>query len=43
MCGDLNVNGLQRLMYLDIWPLVGRTIWEGVEGVALFKEVCHWG
>lgn len=34
---------LQRLIYLNAWFLVGGTVWEVLGGVALLKEVCHWG
>jgi len=38
-CGGLNEHGLHRLMYMNTWFLAGRTIWEGLEGVALVEEV----
>ena len=31
-----------RLVYLNAWFPAGRTVWEGLGGVALLKEVCHW-
>jgi hypothetical protein len=31
-----------RLIYLNTWSSVGGTLWEGLEGVALLEEVCHW-
>ena len=42
-CGGLNENGLHRLIYLNAWSAVGRTVWEGLEGVVLLEEVCAWG
>jgi hypothetical protein len=27
---------------LNTWFPVGGTVWEGLEGVALFEKVCHW-
>lgn len=42
-CADLNLHGSHRLRYLNMWCLVGGTDWKGLEGVALLKEVCHWG
>jgi hypothetical protein len=41
--GSLNENGHHRLIYLNTWCLVGRTAWEGLEGVALLEKVSHWG
>jgi hypothetical protein len=40
--GGLNENGPHRLMHLNALSIVGETVWEGLEGVALL-EVCHWG
>ena len=37
----LNENVLHRLICLNIWSLVGGTIWEGLGGVALLQEVYH--
>jgi hypothetical protein len=33
--GALNENGLYRILCLNIWSPVGRTVWEGLVGVAL--------
>ena len=41
-CDGLNENGPHRLIYLNAWLRVGRTVWEGIGGVALLEEVCHW-
>jgi hypothetical protein len=35
-------NGSHRLMCLSTWFPVGGTIWEGLGGLALLKEGCHW-
>ena len=47
ICGGLNDSGPHRLKYLDVWSLLGGTIWEGLWSVALLEEVCHgdgsWG
>jgi hypothetical protein len=37
-CEGLNENGLQRVMYLNTWPLVGGTVWEELGGVASLEE-----
>lgn len=42
-CDCLNDDGLHRLVYLEAWPPVGRTIWEELGGEALLKEMCHCG
>lgn len=42
-CGGLNGNGPHRLICLTAWALGSGTACEGLEGVALFKEACHWG
>lgn len=42
-CGALNENAPHRLMCLNTWYPVSRTVWEGLGGVALLKEMCHWG
>ena len=31
-----------RLMSLNAWSSIGGTVWEGLEGVSLLVEVCHW-
>jgi hypothetical protein len=36
-----NENGRHRLIYLNAWFSVGRTIRKGLGGVALLEEVCH--
>lgn len=41
-CGGLNKNGFQRLMYLNTCFQFGRTVWEGLRGGALLKEVCYF-
>lgn len=41
--GGLNKNGLHRFIFLNIWSPVGGTVQEGMEGVTLLDEVCHWG
>ena len=41
-CGSLNENGPHRLVYLSAWSIVGRTVLEGLGGVALLEKVCHW-
>lgn len=42
-CAGLNENGPYRLMYLDVWSLVGVMIWEGSGDVVILEEVWHWG
>ena len=42
-CGGLNENSPHRLIYLNTWSPVGRTVLEGLESMALLEEVCHWG
>jgi hypothetical protein len=32
--------GPHRLICLSSWSLAGRTIWEGLGGVALLEEIC---
>jgi len=41
-CRGLDGNGPQRLMCVNTWSPVGKTVWEGLGGVALLEEVCHW-
>ena len=43
VCGCLNKNGLLRLMCLNSWSSVSGTLWEGLGGVTLSQELCHWG
>jgi hypothetical protein len=39
----LKKNAPYRLMYLNTWSPVSATVWEGLGGVALLEEVCHYG
>ena len=41
-CGSLNDNFFHKLICLDTWSSVGRTVWEGLGGVVLLKKLCHW-
>ena len=41
-CGGLNETGPHGVKCLNSWIPVGGTVWEGLGGVALFEEVCHW-
>lgn len=41
MCGDLKATGFHKLIYLNAWFLVSRTVWEGFGGVALLEKGCH--
>lgn len=34
---------LQRLIYLDTWSSVDKTLGEELEGIALLEEVCDRG
>lgn len=36
-------NGSRRLVHLNSCSTVGEIVWEGLKGVALLEEVCHWG
>jgi hypothetical protein len=40
-CGGLNENGPQRFIHLNTWSLVGGSIWEVLEDIALLEEVCN--
>jgi hypothetical protein len=42
-CSGLNENRPHRLICLNAWLSVGGTVWEGLGGVAFWKEVCHRG
>lgn len=42
-CGGLNAKDPHRLIFLNIWSPTGGPIWEGLGGMALSKEVWHWG
>lgn len=39
----LNMNGPHRLIWLNIWSLIGRPVWEEFGGTALLEEACYWG
>jgi hypothetical protein len=41
-CGGLNENGTHRLICLNAQSPLGRTVWEGLGGVASLKEMCYW-
>ena len=41
-CGGLNENGTHRLIRLNAQSPLGRTVWEGLGGVASLKEMCYW-
>ena len=38
----LNENSHHRLIYLDTCSVIGGTVWEGLGGLAVLGEVCHW-
>lgn len=42
-CGSLNKNGPYWLIYLNVCFSVHETVWEGLESVAFFGEVCQLG
>lgn len=42
-CGGLSENWPHRLIYLNVWSLLAELFGEGLRGVALMEEVCHWG
>lgn len=42
-CSGLNENGPKRLICLNAWSTVGRTVWEGFGDVAVLEEILHWG
>lgn len=37
------LEGKTLIIYIDTWFPVDGTIWEGLGGVALLEELCHWG
>jgi hypothetical protein len=42
-CGGVNKNVSYQLTYLNAWCSVGGSVWEGLGGMTLLEEVCHWG
>ena len=42
-CLGLDENGTHRLICLNVCPLVVGLFGEGIGGVVLLEEVCHWG
>ena len=36
------MNEYHQLICLKTWSSVGGIVWEGLRGVALLEEVCHW-
>lgn len=43
LLGWFDENDSHRLTYLNALVKVGVSVWEGLGGVSLSKEVCHWG
>lgn len=41
LCGGLNEIGSCKLICLNTWSPVNRTVWEELAGLALLEEVCH--
>lgn len=39
--GALNENGPLRLLYLNTWYPMARTVWEGLGSTGLLEKVCH--
>ena len=42
LCDGLNKNDPHKHIYLIVWSLGSGTTWEGLGGVALLEEMCHW-
>lgn len=42
-CTGLNEKGLPGLLYLNTWPQVGRSVWEGLGGSGLFRRSVFLG
>jgi hypothetical protein len=42
MCGGLSEDASLKFICLNAWASVSGTVWEGLGGVALLEEVCHW-
>jgi hypothetical protein len=40
LCGDLNENSPQWLMYSNAYSLVGGTVWGSVRREALLEDLC---
>lgn len=32
-----------KFVYLNTWPLHGRTVWERLGSMAFLGKICHWG
>lgn len=41
-CGGLHEHDSHRLTCLNAWSPISGTVWEGVRGVALLKDMCYW-
>ena len=42
LCGGYNEKVFHWLTELTAWSPAGGTVWEGLGGMALLEEVCHW-
>lgn len=41
-CDGLHKSGSHKLICLNMWSVVGETVWEELGGVVLLKLVCYW-
>ena len=41
--GSLNELDPRRMMHFHVWLSAGGLLQEGLGGVVLLEEVCHWG